>query len=234
MQARLKSGLIISVPASRMVGSIKALVGKLETQMASDNAIIFGASANYMKKYVDPNVKGQSISTWKVTAVWHVSPKKAEGEEDEDTMIKALHEMDTEGGIDTFEVARNKRKGVDPDPEKSDNPEAESKGNMWLPKADKELLGLHDPRPPLSKVTLLQCYVWCCMFSCRGMLDRKFNDRACGKCCSKRGCSCVCDECSTKYDVNRQVVCTMCERHLPHSEKYVQQQSNLELHDVLL
>ena len=51
MQARLKSGLIISVPASQIVGSITALVGKLETQTVSDNAILFGVSANYMKPY---------------------------------------------------------------------------------------------------------------------------------------------------------------------------------------
>ena len=231
MQARLKSGLIISVPASQIVGSITALVGKLETQTVSDNAILFGVSANYMKQYVDTNVKGQSISAWKATAVWNVSPEKAEDEEEKDEKIKALREIDKEGWIDVFEVARNKGKGINPDPEKSGNPEAEPKENMCLSKADKQLLGLHDPRLPLSKATPLQVYVWCCMFSCRGILDR--NDRACGKYCSKRESSCVCDGCGTKYDANMQVVCTMCECHLPHSDKYVQQQSNFELHDVL-
>ena len=51
MQARLKSELIISVTASQIVGSTKALVGKLETWIVSDNAALFGVSANYMKPY---------------------------------------------------------------------------------------------------------------------------------------------------------------------------------------
>ena len=84
MQARLKSGLMISVPASKMVGSIKTLVGKLETQIVSDNAVLVGVSANYMKQYMDTNGKGQSISVCKASAVWSVSPEKAEEEEEED------------------------------------------------------------------------------------------------------------------------------------------------------
>ena len=39
-QARLERGLMISVPASQIVGSIKALVGKLETQIVSDNVVL--------------------------------------------------------------------------------------------------------------------------------------------------------------------------------------------------
>ena len=139
-------------------------------------------------------------------------------EEREDEMMRALREMESEGGIDAFEVAINGGgKGAIPDPD----PEPEPKSSIGLSKADKELLGLHDPRPSLSKAMLLKGYVWCCMFSCRGILDK--TDRACGKCCSKRESSCVCDGCGTKYDVNRQVVCTMCERHFPHSDKYTQQ-----------
>ena len=72
MQARLKSGLVSAVPASQIVGSIKALVSKLETQIVSDNVVLFGVSANYMKQYCDSNVKGQSISVWKATAVWKI------------------------------------------------------------------------------------------------------------------------------------------------------------------
>ena len=229
MQARLKSGLVSAVPASQIVGSIKALVSMLETQIVSDNVVLFGVSANYMKQYCGSNVKGQSISVWKATAVWNVTPEKAEEEVEEDEIMRALREMESGGGIDAFEMARKGGgKGVIPDPD----PEPEQpKSIIGLSKADKELLGLHDPRPSLSKAMLLTGYVWFCMFSCKGILDK--TDRACGKCCSKRESSCVCDGCGTKYDVNRQVVCTMCERHLPHSDKYTQQQSNLELHDAL-
>ena len=162
MQARLKSGLVLSVPASQIVGSIKALVSKLKTQIVSDNVVLFGVSANYMKQYnvMHTNVKGQSITLWKATAVWNVSPEKAEEEAEEDEMIQALREIENEGGIDVFEVARNGGKGVNTDPEKSGNPEPEPKTTIGLSKADKELLGLHDPRPPLSKAMLLKGYVW--------------------------------------------------------------------------
>ena len=48
----------------------------------------------------------------------------------------------------------------------------EPKKTIGLSKADKGLLGLHNPRSPLSKAMLLQVYVWCCMFSRRGILDK--------------------------------------------------------------
>ena len=106
MQARLKSGLVSAVPASQIVGSIKALVSMLETQIVSDNVVLFGVSANYMKQYCGSNVKGQSISEWKATAVWNVTPEKADEEVEEDEMMLALREMESGGGIDAFEMAR--------------------------------------------------------------------------------------------------------------------------------
>ena len=90
-----------------------------------------------------------------------------------------------------------------------------------LTAADIEAISGKDVRPALSCNADAQGYLRCAVFTCTGVLNK--SDRSCGTCRCRRADMCRCDMCATPYDVNRQVVCGVCERCLPHALGYEQQ-----------
>ena len=197
---------------------------QLEVNTEVDGVLLCGASVRFMQLYEGKNLDNKPMESWRSLAD---GKKTKDGVEDlfkTHKMIRALHAMQDAERRDPFEEERDR---------------VENGGlttESGLTAEDREAIGGVDKRNKLSAFALNEGYVRCASFTCIGVLQPE--ERACVKCCCRRKCEvsdlCVCEHCGTRYDVNRQSICGMCEKCLPHSSRYVDQKISATLQEAVV